>query len=359
MPRRRNPVLPEFYGVLSQQDLLYLNRLEAEWQTFRMLAERAYEQADHMRAVDYDARADELAQRLEDASSEVLDDGLADEDVGVVVNGDWARTPMYARGGEGEPIAEDEPGVEEQFAQLYADWIQSPAASVSYQRWDDEAQFVQTLRWIVQHRPGFLGATDDQLLDAARDAYEVWRWRVDRARARTRDNPFSYPEEIESRPLILRNGPRRNISASWAPTQRIVFSPSAWDKYPLDPPLQSPRLVAEFVQSVIGDTAVEVALAVLLDARNRVIGVVEIGKGSTSYAPVDPAVLLRAMLLANAAGVIFAHNHPSGEEMPSTSDRALFQQLKAAVQLTQMSVVDFVIVTPQGKFWSALQQGVL
>jgi hypothetical protein len=89
---------------------------------------------------------------------------------------------------------------------------------------------------------------------------------------------------------------------------------------------------------------VEVCLALLLTTKRHVIAVHEIGRGTIDSCPVSPREVLTAALFANAAGVIVAHNHPSGDPTPSSDDFALCSRLRAAADLVGVQLVDFLIV---------------
>ncbi|MBN0329030.1 Mov34/MPN/PAD-1 family protein, partial [Pseudomonas aeruginosa] len=59
---------------------------------------------------------------------------------------------------------------------------------------------------------------------------------------------------------------------------------------------------------------------------------------------VHPREVVKEALQHNAAAVIFAHNHPSGNPEPSAADRALTQRLKEALTLVEVRTLDHVIV---------------
>ncbi|MAC45228.1 MAG: hypothetical protein CMI12_00035 [Oceanospirillum sp.] len=65
--------------------------------------------------------------------------------------------------------------------------------------------------------------------------------------------------------------------------------------------------------------------------------------GTIDCAPVYPREVLKAVLHANAAAVIFAHNHPSGLPEPSESDKQITQKLKDALSLIDVRVLDHIV----------------
>ena len=98
--------------------------------------------------------------------------------------------------------------------------------------------------------------------------------------------------------------------------------------------------------------------SVLLDTKNKVIGVDMVSQGSLESAPVAPREVYKAALLASAASVIFIHSHPSGDPEPSFSDIELTRQLKQVGQLMGIQVLDHVIIG-RGKFYSFADKGEL
>lgn len=103
---------------------------------------------------------------------------------------------------------------------------------------------------------------------------------------------------------------------------------------------------------------VEHFLALVLDARQRVIAVATLGRGTLASCPVSPADAFRAILREAAAAVVFVHNHPSGDPAPSEEDVALTTRLVAAGQLLGVKVLDHVIVARASHF-SFLDAGCL
>lgn len=99
-------------------------------------------------------------------------------------------------------------------------------------------------------------------------------------------------------------------------------------------------------------------VAIALDAKNRPVGELCIAVGGLSACPVAPADVFRALLQEAAAGVVFVHNHPSGEPTPSPEDVALTERLCAAGELLGIRVLDHVIVGHDGYF-SFLDAGLL
>lgn len=82
-----------------------------------------------------------------------------------------------------------------------------------------------------------------------------------------------------------------------------------------------------------------------LDTRHRLIAVERLFSGTIDGAEVHPRVVVQRALALNAAAVLLAHNHPSGNTEPSAADRALTSRLKAALQLVDVRLLDHFVVT--------------
>jgi DNA repair protein RadC len=71
---------------------------------------------------------------------------------------------------------------------------------------------------------------------------------------------------------------------------------------------------------------------------------VEVSLGSLNASIVEPREVFKAAILASAAGVILAHNHPSGDPTPSSEDVAITKRLVKAGELVGIAVLDHIIM---------------
>lgn len=108
--------------------------------------------------------------------------------------------------------------------------------------------------------------------------------------------------------------------------------------------LGSPTAVRDFLRLKLTGLGHEVFMAVFLDAQNRVLAESVLFQGTLTQTSVYPREVVRHALAHNAAGLILAHNHPSGVAEPSQADRWLTEQLKAALALIDVKVLDHFIV---------------
>ena len=108
--------------------------------------------------------------------------------------------------------------------------------------------------------------------------------------------------------------------------------------------LTSPGAVRDYLRLVLADRDHEVFICIWLDAQHRVIKTEEAARGTLTHTAVHPREIVKSALAANAAAVLFAHNHPSGVAQPSQSDELLTRNLKEALALVEVKVLDHFIV---------------
>lgn len=115
-------------------------------------------------------------------------------------------------------------------------------------------------------------------------------------------------------------------------------------KYARTGEFTNPSLVKEYLTMKLANYEQEVFAVMLLDNQNRLIDYVELFFGTINAASVYPREVVKTALKYNAAAIIYAHNHPSGELEPSEADKVLTNQLKAALALVDVRSLDHIIV---------------
>lgn len=106
------------------------------------------------------------------------------------------------------------------------------------------------------------------------------------------------------------------------------------------------------------DEVVETFWVLVLNSAMRVLGVCEIARGQVDQVTVTPADILRPVLAAGAMRFAIAHNHPSGEPVPSRADKELTERVKRAAEVLGMQMLDHVIIGDGGHL-SFAAQGIL
>jgi DNA repair protein RadC len=110
------------------------------------------------------------------------------------------------------------------------------------------------------------------------------------------------------------------------------------------PSLGNPRDSGDYLRAQLRHLPYEVFGCLYLDNRHRVLGFEELFRGTVDGASVHPREVVRACLKHNACAVIFAHNHPSGVAEPSAADRAITHELRDALQLVGVRVLDHLVI---------------
>ena len=130
--------------------------------------------------------------------------------------------------------------------------------------------------------------------------------------------------------------------------------PTTWDKT-----VREPGDVARLMAPLLVDLDRETFWVVMLDGKNRVIGVNLVSVGSLTAALVHPREVAKALILSNSAAAVLVHQHPSGDPTPSAEDRTLTDRLCAVGDLVGIRILDHVILGHDGTFRSLAEEGVL
>jgi DNA repair protein RadC len=108
--------------------------------------------------------------------------------------------------------------------------------------------------------------------------------------------------------------------------------------------LTNPQQTRHYLHNKLRHYPYEVFACLFLDNRHRVIYYEELFRGTIDGATVHPREVVKLALQYNAAALIFAHNHPSGVAEPSRADIAITEQLKSALSLVEIRVLDHIII---------------
>lgn len=105
-----------------------------------------------------------------------------------------------------------------------------------------------------------------------------------------------------------------------------------------------PAAARGFFRDKLAGLEREVFAVAFLDTRHRLIDYAELFQGTIDGAEVHPREVVRESLIRNAAALIVGHNHPSGTPEPSAADRAVTAQLKQALALVDVRLLDHIVV---------------
>lgn len=123
-------------------------------------------------------------------------------------------------------------------------------------------------------------------------------------------------------------------------------------------PFNNAEDVADYlIRQGYADRDREAFIVLLLDVKHRVIAEEVVTIGILDGSLVHPREVFKAAIVANAAAIIIAHNHPSGDPAPSGQDREVTRRLRKAGEILGIPVVDHVIVGLTGGHYSFREGG--
>lgn len=111
-----------------------------------------------------------------------------------------------------------------------------------------------------------------------------------------------------------------------------------------DRKIRSPHDSYELFRDFLGDVDREHFVVLCLDVKNQPTCIQTVHIGSLNSSIVHPREVLKPALLSNAASIIVAHNHPSGNSTPSPEDIDVTKRLEEACAILGISLLDHIIV---------------
>jgi len=107
--------------------------------------------------------------------------------------------------------------------------------------------------------------------------------------------------------------------------------------------ITSPKDVYELFSPIFKEQPVEIFVVIWLSSANKVIGYEIVTRGTLNSSVIDPRSAFRGSIVANAAAMILAHCHPSGNTEPSSEDIAVTKKLVECGKLLEIPVYDHII----------------
>ena len=146
--------------------------------------------------------------------------------------------------------------------------------------------------------------------------------------------------------------------SEWKICQRVRISMVKEKKMKYEA-VSMPTDAVDISKRVIGDSDRELVVVLCLDAKNQINAVNIAGMGSLNNAVVHPREIFKPAILSNASGIIFVHNHPSGDVKPSEDDRKTTERIKKAGDILGIPLVDSIVIGDNGAFYSFKNEGTL
>jgi DNA repair protein RadC len=209
---------------------------------------------------------------------------------------------------------------------------------------------------LIQHGPEIL--SDAELLaiilrtgDGKRSAIDLAHHLLNHCHGFRGLDAISIDELCEIRGV----GPAKaaQIKAALAMGRKLVG-----EKLPERQHLQTSRDVFDYLHARLRNLTREVFIMLLLTTHNRLIKEKKLFEGTLTESMVKAREVLKEAINGKAASVIFVHNHPSGEPVPSADDRQITKQLVEACKSAGIAVLDHVVIGDE-KFFSFADEGLL
>ena len=112
--------------------------------------------------------------------------------------------------------------------------------------------------------------------------------------------------------------------------------------------INTAEIAKALFQKQIGTMDKEVFAMVCLDTKGRITHYSEVHVGSLNQAVIHPREIYKIAILSNANAILIGHNHPSGDLMPSESDKHITKTLIKVGKLLDIKLLDHIIVSDDG-----------
>lgn len=117
-------------------------------------------------------------------------------------------------------------------------------------------------------------------------------------------------------------------------------------------PMNDPETVYNFLSPRTRQLQQEKIFVLVMDTRMRLVTCKEVSHGTLNESLAHPREILRPALIHNGYGIILAHNHPSGNPRPSSSDDSLTKTIKQAGDILDVPLLDHIIIGKPSEHWS-------
>jgi DNA repair protein RadC len=122
--------------------------------------------------------------------------------------------------------------------------------------------------------------------------------------------------------------------------------------------IKDPESVVKAIRASIKDKAKEHFKLILLNPRNKIIGISTISIGTLNASLVHPREVFKDAIVHSAASVVLAHNHPSGDPEPSEDDLKITKKLVESGKILGIEVIDHIIIG-KNNFCSYKERGLI
>lgn len=130
-------------------------------------------------------------------------------------------------------------------------------------------------------------------------------------------------------------------------------------RYNVEKYINKPEDVQQYAINVLelDERTEEVMGMLIVNAKNRVLGVFIVSIGSLSSSIVHPREVFKRAIIKNASGIVLFHNHPSGNPEPSRDDIEITKRIVDGGKILGISVFDHIIIGENNKYVSLKEKG--
>lgn len=108
--------------------------------------------------------------------------------------------------------------------------------------------------------------------------------------------------------------------------------------------INGPEKAAKLAETILKDADREYLLVISVDSKGRPLAIEIVSIGTVNATLAEPREIFKHAILANAAGIILVHNHPSGDCIPSEEDEEMTRRISESGKLLGIPVRDHVII---------------
>jgi len=124
------------------------------------------------------------------------------------------------------------------------------------------------------------------------------------------------------------------------------------------PVCKSSKEIFDYLYHSMRDLKKEVFKVIFVDGKNQIIEIEDLFEGTLNTSSIYPREVIKSTIKNNAVGLIFIHNHPSGNPEPSESDKDITEDLVFTGNLMQIKVLDHIIIG-DNKYFSFADDGLI
>ncbi|WP_411172001.1 RadC family protein [Klebsiella pneumoniae] len=125
------------------------------------------------------------------------------------------------------------------------------------------------------------------------------------------------------------------------------------------PEITSPTLFVDYLRLYLNEHDREHFCVIFLNNQHQIINTEILFSGTLNHVEVHPRIIARKALQYNAAAILLAHNHPSGNTSSGQADKALTKHIAKCLSMLDIRILDHIIVSPGDSYYSFAEHGLL